>query len=273
MTCRTCSLFVSLGLQIHSFARIFLVSGLLILLAFTRLEGAVALPASPCTLWWNQSPSSSVVGYVLYYGINGSATNRQVMGKIYATTLFNLLTSSNYFFYVTSYDADGVESPPSNVLHYKPQALSLLKLTSPTTGTMNLQFRAAPASICLIEYTPTLNPAQWQILGTATADANGDIMITDSQAGESPARFYRAVLYANPQVLSSVTLTSMVAGQVTLQFHAVPGTVCRVQYTPSLNAPQWQTLGSATTDANGNVTMTDQPPASTPSRFYRAVTP
>ncbi|HXR05021.1 MAG TPA: fibronectin type III domain-containing protein, partial [Verrucomicrobiae bacterium] len=237
----------------------------------TRLAGA--LPASPCTLGWNQSPPGSVAGYVLYYGIVGGTTNRQVVGMVNTTTLFNLLASSNYFFYLTAYDANGVESPPSSTVYYQPQALSRLTLTSPVQGTMNLQFRAAPASVCLIQYTPTLSPAQWQNLETATADSNGNIVITDPTAGSSPSRFYRAMLYSNPQVLSSVTLASVVSGTVTLQFHATPGAVCRVQYTPSLNPPRWQTLGSATADGSGNVTMTDQPPAGVRSRFYRAATP
>ena len=188
-----------------------------------------------------------------------------------SVTLFNLLASSNYVFYVVAYDANGVESPPSNILNYKPQALSLLKLTSPARGTMNLQFRAAPGSVCLIQYTLTLNPAQWQILGSGTADANGNIIITDPRAGNSPSRFYRAVLYSNPQILSALQISSPVAGAVKLQFHAVPGTLCQVQYTPSLNPAQWQVLGSATADANGNVTVNDRPPANTPGRFYRAV--
>jgi hypothetical protein len=268
----TCSLPASLRLKILSTARISLVSVLMILPKFSHLEGAV-LPASPCTLGWNLSQDVSVAGYVLYYGITGSATNRQVLGMTNTVTLFNLLASSNYFFYVVAYDAEGLESPPSNVVYYNPQALSPLKLTSPVQGTMNLQFRAAPGSVCLIEYTPSLNPAQWQILGSAMADSNGNITITDSTAGSSSSRFYRAVWYSNPQVLSSLKLTSPVAGTVNLQFHAAPGTVCQVQYTPSLNSPQWQTLGSATADTNGNVTMTDRPPGNTPSRFYRAAIP
>jgi len=269
----TCSLPASLRLKILSTARISLVSVLMILPKFSHLEASV-LPASPCTLSWNLNQDVSVAGYALYFGITGSsATNRQVLGMTNTVTLFNLLASSNYFFYVVAYDAKGLESSPSNVVYYKPQVLSPLKLTSPVRGTMNLQFRAAPGSVCLIQYTPSLNPAQWQILGSATADSIGNIMITDSQTGKSPTRFYRAVLYANPQVLSSVKLASVVAGTVTLQFHAAPGTVCQVQYTPSLNSPQWQTLGSATADANGNVTMTDRPPGNTASRFYRAVVP
>ena len=272
MKCCTCSLPVIPGFKIFLIAKIWLVSGLLVLPGLSRLEGAVALPAGPCTLAWNLSQDVSVTGYALYFGIAGSsATNRQVLGMTNTVTLFNLLASSNYFFYVVAYDAEGVESLPSNVLYYQPQVLSPLKLTSPVRGTMSLQFRVAPESVCLIQYTPTLHPTQWQILGSATADLNGNIVITDPTAGSSPSRFYRAVLQSIPQVLSSLKLVSPVAGTVNLQFHALPGAVCQVQYTPSLNPAQWQTLANATADTNGNVTLADQPPANTPSRFYRAV--
>jgi len=260
--------------KIPLLAGILLTSFLLILPEFTRLEAVVALPASPCTLGWNLCQDVSVSGYVLYFGMSGSlTTNRQVLGMTNSVTLFNLLASSNYFFYVAAYDANGIESPPSNILNYKPQVLSSLNLTSPSEKTMNLQFRAAPGSVCQIEYTPSLNPAQWQILGSATADSNGNITITDPEAGNSPARFYRAALYANPQVLSSVKLTSPDANTVNLQFQAAPGTICQVEYTPSLNPAQWQTLGSATADSNGNVAITDTLSGNSPSRFYRAVIP
>ncbi len=273
MKCCTCSLPGSPEVTIFSFAKICLVTVLLILPGLSRVEGAVAIPASPCTLAWNPNQDVSVTGYALYYGITGSTTNRQVLGITNTVTLFNLLASSNYFFYMTAFDPEGVESLPSNVLYYKPQALSPLKLTSPVQGTMNLQFRAAPGSICQIQYTPSFNPAQWQILGSATADSNGNIVINDQVSANIPSRFYRAVLYSSPQVLSALKVASVVAGAVTLQFHAATGAVCRVQYTPSLNPPRWQTLGSATADASGNVTITDRPPANIPSRFYRAVTP
>jgi hypothetical protein len=238
-----------------------------------RMEAA-PLCASPCTLAWNNSLDASVAGYAIYYGIAGSeVTNRLAVGMTNPVTFYNLLASSNYFFYAVTYNAVGNESPPSNVLYYKPQVLSLLKLTSAVRGTMKLQFRAVPGSVCLVEYTPSLNPAQWQILGSATADSNGNIMLTDQVSGNTPSRFYRAVLYSDPQVLSALAITCSARGTITLQFHAASGTVCRVQYTPSLNSPQWQTLGSATADTNGNIAMTDPVSGKTPSRFYRAVTP
>jgi hypothetical protein len=274
MKSRTCSLSVSFRSKFISIAKIFLIGVVLVLPRFSRLKAAVVLPASPCTLSWNLSQDVSVVGYALYYGINGSTTtNRQALGLTNAVTLFNLLASSNYFFYIVACNAAGVESPPSNVLYYNAQAISSLKLTSPAQGTMNLQLRTAPGSVCIVEYTPSLNPAQWQNLCSATADSNGNIAVTDQPSPNIPSRFYRAVLYSSPQVLSAMAINCSTAGTITLQFHAASGTACRVQFTPSLNPPQWQTLGSATADSNGNVTMTDQVSANTTGRFYRAVTP
>jgi len=194
MKCFTCSLRGFLRAKCFSLAGISLISFLLVLPCFTRLESAVVIPASPCTLAWNLCQDVSVAGYALYFGIMGSSTtNRQDLEMTNTVTLFNLVASSNYFFYVVTYDVEGAESPPSNVLYYEPQALSSLKLVSPVQGTMNLCFRAAPGSVCLIQYTPSLNPAQWQILGSATADSNGNVTITDQMSGNTPSRFYRAV--------------------------------------------------------------------------------
>jgi len=171
------------------------VGGLLVLPGFARLEGAVAPPAvaSPCTLGWKLAQNGSVAGYVLYCGITGSTTNRQILGMTNTVTLFNLLASSNYVFFLTTYDANGVESPPSGVISYKPQMLSSVNLTLPVQGMMNLQFRAAPGTVCRVQYTPTLSPPQWQTLGSATADSNGNITMTDQPPANTPARFYRAV--------------------------------------------------------------------------------
>lgn len=271
MTSCTCSLPAALRFSTLSLAKSCLVSALLISCAFTRASAAVAIPASPCTLGWNRSPDSSVAGYAIYYGIAGSITNRQDVGMMNNVTLYNLLMSSNYFFYVVAYNAGGIEGPRSSVLNYKPPGLSRLKLSSRVRGIIGLQFRAAPGSGCLIQYSPTLNPPQWRVLGTGTADAYGNISVTDATAGSAASRFYRAVLYSSPQVLSAINVISPAAGTVNLQFQTRPGAICLVQYTPSLNPPQWQTLASVTAGANGNVSVSDQPPANTPSRFYRAV--
>ena len=176
-----------------SISRILLIGSLALFAQFTRVEAA-PLCAYPCTLAWNLCQDSCVSGYCLYYGIIGSTTtNRLDVGMTSLVTLNKLLVSSNYFFYVTAYDSNGTESPPSTAMCYTPQALSALKLARPANRTMSLHFLAAPGTVCHILYTSSLNPPQWQSLAGATADANGNVTVTDPLSGNTPARYYRSV--------------------------------------------------------------------------------
>ena len=245
----------------------------MLLLSFARGEAAPP-GASPCTLAWNSSTDPLVCGYAVYYGAKGSGTtNRLDAGCTNQVTFKNLFANTNYFFYVVSYAGSGIESPPSITMGYTPNALSALKLIPSTNGTMNLHCLAATGAVCYVEYTPTLQPAQWQILGSATADSNGNIMLTDQLSKNIPSRFYRAFLYSNPQVPSALAITGSTPGTITIHFHVAPGSVCHVEFTPSLRPPQWQTLASATADTNGNVTVTDPLTGKPATRFYRAATP
>ena len=126
--------------------------------------------------------------------MGSTTTNRVDVGMTNLVTLKSLLASSNYFFYVVAYNSSLVESPPSGVMHYIPRALSALKLTTVANGTMSLHFLAATGAVCHVEYTPTLNPPQWQSLAGATADTNGNVTITDPLTGHPKTRFYRTAL-------------------------------------------------------------------------------
>ncbi|MFZ0826511.1 MAG: fibronectin type III domain-containing protein [Verrucomicrobiia bacterium] len=159
-----------------------------------RVEAAPLL-ACPCTLAWNPSQDSSVAGYALYFGIvDSGTTNRLDVGMTNVITLNTLLASSNYFFYVVAYNGSEVESPPSDVMYYTPQALSSLTPNMLMAGSLNLHFLAPTGAVCHVEFTSTMNPPQWQTLGGAIADANGNVTITDALTGSPPIRFYRAVL-------------------------------------------------------------------------------
>ncbi len=167
---------------------------LVFLTQFIRVEAA-PLCACPCTVTWNQCQNPMVSGYCLYFGItNSTATSRLDVGMTNMVILKNLLSSSNYFLYVVSYDSTGIESAPSVEIFYTPQALSALKLTKLTNGILSLHFLATTGAVGQVEYTPCLNPPQWQTLGSATADANGNVTMTDPLTGHPPARFYRTDL-------------------------------------------------------------------------------
>lgn len=159
-------------------------------------EGIKASPLSavPIKLAWDASPDVRVTGYALYYGpADSSVTNRLDLATTQTVTLNGLDAGSNYYFYVVSYTAEGIESEPSNVLFYRPPALSRLQLSSQADGSMRIQFRSAPDSDCQIECTSGLDGDNWQPLASATADTNGNVVVYDSASGRPPVRFYRGL--------------------------------------------------------------------------------
>jgi hypothetical protein len=164
----------------------------LLLPGFARGVTATSV-AAPCTLAWDANPDQTVAGYAVYYGLAGSTTNRLDVGAAQAATVYNLTVSSNYFFYVVAYDANGVNSSPSQFIFYRPPALSALHLAAQADGAAALQFRTAPGAVCSVQYTASLINPQWKTLATATADANGRITVMDPLASHVPARFYRAI--------------------------------------------------------------------------------
>jgi hypothetical protein len=163
-----------------SIGKVLVMGSLALLTQFTQVEAA-AVHASPCTLAWDQCQDPAISGYALYYGIMSSATtNRLDAGITNMVTLKNLFAGSNYFFYVVGYNSSRMESSPSSMIYYTPKALSALNLTKLADGTASLHFLAATGAVCRVEYTPTLNPPQWQTLNSATAYANGNITLSDT---------------------------------------------------------------------------------------------
>ena len=180
--------------KIVSAVWILLVSSWLFSTPLTSVK-AVVPRACPCTLAWNNSPDATVAGYVVYYGIIGSTTtNRLDVGMTNVVTLKNLLSALNYFFYVAAYNSQGKESPPSGVMLYAPRILSSVQFARLADGTANLHFKAPTGAVCHVEYTPTVQPVQWQTLAGATADANGNVTLTDPLTSRPPSRYYRVVV-------------------------------------------------------------------------------
>lgn len=61
-------------------------------------------------------------------------------------------------------------------------------------GGYRITFIGNPGATYTIQFNPTLNPANWQLLGTRAADANGSYNIVDIPPANTPTRFYRSIL-------------------------------------------------------------------------------
>jgi hypothetical protein len=69
--------------------------------------------------------------------------------------------------------------------------------------------------------------------------------------------------------LCVASIVSTPDGQMQMQFSGTAGQVYQIQ--ASTNLGNWTTVGTATADANGNISFTDPNAASYPNRFYRVV--
>jgi hypothetical protein len=75
------------------------------------------------TIGWDAEADTNVAGYRVYYGTQSHNYSSVVdVGTNTAATVLNLDMTTNYFFVVTSYTTDGIESVPSDelVFNYAP---------------------------------------------------------------------------------------------------------------------------------------------------------
>lgn len=146
------------------------------------------------TLQWDASPDPSVVGYAVYYGVDGSPmTNRMDVATATVATIENLVASSTYSIYVVAYYGDTVESDPSSFLLYTAPPISSIHLNQMSDGTMGISFDVAPGAACHVEYTDSLSPPNWTVLTTALGDSNGFVTFNDP-ISSTGSRYYRAVI-------------------------------------------------------------------------------
>src|SRR5437762_7730183 len=78
-------------------------------------SNSIARAASSVTLEWDPSPSTNVVGYILYNGaIGGHATNATEVENQTTAMVTNLLEGTTNFFFVVAVNAQKVPSAPSD---------------------------------------------------------------------------------------------------------------------------------------------------------------
>lgn len=141
-------------------------------------------------LGWNADTSTNVAGYALYYGTNSSNYSvRLDAGTNTAVTVSNLQAALTYYFAVTAYNSQHVESVPSSPLSYL--VPGILTMTPPSkTAPATIKFPVTPGHTYTVQASGDLKSWTnlWQ-LGTATS--NAWVSFQDSQSGSFSRRFYR----------------------------------------------------------------------------------
>src|SRR5438309_6446187 len=78
-------------------------------------SNSIARAASSLTLEWDPSPSTNVVGYIVYSGaVGGHAINATEVENQTTATITNLFEGTTNFFFVVAVDAQKVPSVPSD---------------------------------------------------------------------------------------------------------------------------------------------------------------
>ena len=151
--------------------------------------GATLPGTNSAILAWDRSPSTSVAGYRLHYGvISRSYTNSVVLtGNLTTNTVRSLVSGVRYFFVVTAHTADGVQSDHSNEISFVPAPLTAPILVTTQRAALTVRGLAGQRHTILA----TQNFTNWTVIATVTLGASGSVNFTDPNAGSYPRRFYR----------------------------------------------------------------------------------
>lgn len=152
---------------------------------------ASASAAQSVTLAWNPSANSTVIGYRVYTREENATTATSInVPGLTQLTVPGLKEGLRYTFTVTSYNAAGVESAPSNdAVFVVPVPLQLLPATTPASG-KRLQFPAAPGHWYELQASTDLK--NWiTIWQTAVVTSYAWTGYNDPQSSTLKSRFYR----------------------------------------------------------------------------------
>ncbi len=214
-------------------------AGVLILFAALWIFFCPRATAQPSvSLIWDPSPDTNVVGYALYYGnASGSYNSRLDVGTNLTGTVTGLTEGRTYYFVAVAYNAQGVESPPSNEVNFLPVAGSnqvwgrVLWGGRPVAGA---QITATAASGIFQATTDTNGAYTLTGLGstntyTVTCAATGLTFTAQFSSPVSLAagNLYGADFFANQPLPTGAQTNFTISGQVTDPLNGVAGVEVR----------------------------------------------
>lgn len=253
--------------------------GLLLMQLAVTLPAHAQVIAKPITLGWNPAFDGSVYGYAIYYGRTNQTTNTRIdAGTNLSCTISGMVVGTTYRIFAVSYNAQGVESPPSNQLLYTPTTPAVtnapprLQIARQSNGSMKLSYTAGTNKTCAIQFAPTPTAKYWQTLTNVAANQVGDVIATDISASRVPQRFYRVALTPQPLV-SGISIARQANGSMKLNWMTPPGASARIQSAPSPTATTWTTRATITSNDEGQASYVDATAAQASARFYRVVMP
>ena len=138
---------------------------------------------------WIRSPDPKVIGYRMYCGTNsGHYLISYPTGNVTSNLVAGMAAGVTYFFAVTAFGTNGIESPFSEEINFVPgQPLVQLRAAP------NHQFALTLAGLIAHSYDieATQDFQTWSVIGNVTTGAAGSMSFTDTNAALFSRRFYR----------------------------------------------------------------------------------
>jgi hypothetical protein len=159
---------------------------LLLTLLHTPVQAAQSV-----TLAWDPNPETDVGGYMVYHGTaSRNYTNAVNVRNVTTNTVSGLVNGVTYFFAVTAYNTNGLESDFSDEVRYSvPGALARLEIRVAANGQVVLTVTGQIGHSYDLLVTQALTA--WTVLGSVTLGASGSREFVDLNAASFPARLYR----------------------------------------------------------------------------------
>jgi hypothetical protein len=164
-------------------------------MAAILLFGKAARANTPA-LEWDPNPEPTVVGYNVYCGTrSGTYTIVVDVGPQTQLPLTNLIAAVTYYFAVTAYDADRLESPFSDEVWFTPRVDGMNAAQLPFTLSIEmnapvLRFSARAGQHCWIVGSPDLQ--RWEQVYDVNVADDRIIEFTETNA-QQPQHFYRVI--------------------------------------------------------------------------------
>jgi hypothetical protein len=153
--------------------------------------GVTLPPSYSVTLAWDGSTSAGIAGYRVYYGTTtGIYTNSVTAGNVTTNTVTGLAAGVTYFFAVTSYDTNALESPFSSEISYTaPTGLQTVGINVASNRQVMVILTGQIGQTYNIQATRDFKT--WSVIGTVTIGSSGSVGFIDTNASNYSQRFYR----------------------------------------------------------------------------------
>jgi hypothetical protein len=146
-------------------------------------------------LAWDASTDPAVAGYRLYEGAASRVyTNTMDVGKATIGTVSNLVGGVTYYFAVTDYDTNGLESDYSSEVAYTvplptngAPIITLSRVVS--GGSVTLDATGPQGQSYSVLRSPDLHT--WTVIGSLTLNSSGSGQFTDPKKNTGGRFFYR----------------------------------------------------------------------------------